>query len=201
MNDLEFLREIFKDPRLHIGIGVITKLGLANDGSILRAMVNLIPENREIVCEVGFADVNDVTFPEISDLVLVGHVDGDVDEAFIFKVLNNKEEKIPQFAQSGNSVKYARSGKKLYLGSDSKVGVGRPNVDPTSPMVLGDVMLNCLTDLMNAFLNSANVGQHALGPVILDPQVKLALQQALNKYVTTTSTNINSQIAFTERGV
>src|SRR5665213_412531 len=137
MNELEFLRDIFKDPRLHIGIGTIVQLGLSNDGSVLRALVNLLPDNRQVVGEVTFEDVNSVTLPEVDDLVLVAFCDGDPDECFIVKVINNADEPIPLFGQTGHTVKYSRAGKKLYIGSDTKVGIGRPNVEPTEPLVLG----------------------------------------------------------------
>lgn len=201
MNDLELLREIFKDPRLHIGIGTITQLGLATNGNILRVQVNLLPENRVINCEMGFSDPNDVTFPEVDDLVLVAHVDGDVDEAFVIKVLSTDEEGIPLFAQTGNSVRYARAGKKLYIGSDTKIGIGRPNVEPTEPLVLGNVAVSGLTALCNAFLNAAQIGQSGAGPVALDPSVRTALNNFVTQFLTTSSSNILSQIAFTERGV
>lgn len=201
MNDLEFLREIFKDQRLHIGIGTIVQLGLANNGNILRVMVNLLPEQRQIVAEMTFSDVNDVTFPEILDLVIVAHIDGDSDEAFIIGVVSTDEEGIPQFAQTGHSVKYSRPGKKLYLGSSSKVGIGRPNVEPTSPLVLGDVLLAGLTALVNAFLNAAQVGTNGAGPVPLDGEIVAALTLFKSTYLTTPATNINSQIGFTERGI
>ena len=201
MNDLELLREIFKDPRLHIGIGVVTQLGLATNGNILRVQVNLLPEQRAINCEMTFADVNDVTFPQLQDLVLVAHVDGDVDEAFVIKVVSTDEEGIPKFAQTGNSVKYARAGKKLYIGSTVKIGIGRPNVEPTEPLVLGNVCVSGLTALCNAFLQATQIGQSGAGPVALDPTVRTALNNFVSQYLTTASTNILSQIAFTERGV
>ncbi len=201
MNELEFLRDIFKDPRLHIGIGTIVQLGLSNDGSVLRVLVNLLPDNRQVVGEVTFEDVNSVTLPEVDDLVLVAFCDGDPDECFIVKVINNADEPIPLFGQTGHTVKYSRAGKKLYIGSDTKVGIGRPNVEPTEPLVLGAVLATGLTALCNAFLNATQIGQSSAGPVALDPAVRTALNNFVTTYITTSGTNIKSQIAFTERGV
>ena len=200
-NDLELLREIFKDSRLHIGLGVVTQLGLANDGSILRVMVNLIPENREVVCEMTFADVSIVTFPEIEDMCVVLFADGHPDDAYVIGLVNTTDEKIPLFAQTGNTVVYSRPGKKLYLGSSSKVGIGRPNVEPAEPLVLGTTLINGLTALCNAFLNATQIGQGVLGPVFLDASVRAAMVSFMSTYLSTTSTNVVSQIAFTERGV
>jgi hypothetical protein len=202
MNDLEFLREIFKDTRLHFGIGTITKLGLSMDQSTLRVMVNLLPENREILAEMTFNNIYDGEYPEINDLVLLGMADGDQDEAHVLKTLNTPQEPLPKFMQGGHTVKYSRPGQKLYLGSDTKVGIGHAGNEQSSPLVLGDVLINCVTDILNAFLtpSSGSIGQCALGPVVLDPAVTTALNNVMSKYVTTSSTNIISQIVFTERG-
>jgi len=205
LNDLETLREIFKDTRLHIGIGTIATLGLSNSGSKLRVKVNLLPENREIVAEMTFADLTTVTFPEINDLAIVAFVDGHPDEAFVIKLVNTSEEMIPLFAQAGHSVAYSRPGKKMYLGSNTKVGAGRLNVEPTEPFVLGNVQVSALTDLVNIFLQPGGVpgnpiGQCAVGPVFLDSGVRSALTLWIAQYLTTASTNIISQICFTERG-
>lgn len=201
MNELEFWRTLFKDERLHLGIGAITQLGLSKDGNTLRAQVNLLPENREVVVEVTWDDYTRVTFPEVDDLVLVGFVDGHPDDGFLFKNLSNSDEPLAAFARAGHSIYYSRPGKKAYLGSNTKVGIGRPDVEPSEALVLGQTLVAGLQALVNAFLNAAAVGQNAIvGPVTLDPGVAAALQQFVQTYLTTASSNILSTIAFTERG-
>ena len=164
-NDLEFLRDVFRDPRLHVGIGIVTKTGLSLDGNTLRVMVNLLPENRGVMAVVAWDDVLDISFPIVNDLVLVAFIDGHPDEGFMIKSITGPEEQIPKLAQAGNMVKYSRPGKKAYFGSDTKIGIARPDVDPDSPLVLGDVLLNGLNALVNAFLNASQVGQCAVGSV------------------------------------
>lgn len=200
MNDLEFLRELFKDVRLHIGIGTISQLGLSIDKSTLRVMVTLLPENRQIVATMGWSDVNQISFPVVDDLVLVAFVDGHPEEAFVIKRISTETEGIPAFAQTGNLVAYSRAGKKAYFGSDTKIGIARPNKEPTEPLVLGNVLASGLTAFVNAFLNAAQIGQHPLGPVFLDPTVRTALNNFLTTYINTSSSNILSQIGYTERG-
>ena len=200
MNDLELLREMFKDTRLHVGIGTISQLGLSLDGNTLRARVKLLPEEREINAVVSWEDVCDVSFPEVDDLVLVAFVDGDHNEAFVIKSITNKDEPIPTFAQSGHKTAYARPGKKAYFGSDTKIGIARPGVEPTEPLTLGNVLISGLTALANAFLTSPQIGQCLVGPVFLDPSVRTDLQNFMSTYLTTAATNIVSQISFTERG-
>lgn len=201
MNDLELLREMFSDTRLHIGIGTIKTLGLSKDGNTLRMMVNLLPENREIVVVKAWSDVSSITFPEVNDLVITASVDGHPDETFAISVLSTKEEPIPKFAQALHSIYYSRPGRKAYLGSDVKVGVGRPGVEPTEPLVLGNTLVSGLAALVNAFLNASQIGQSAVGPVYLDPAVRTALQNFVTTFLNTSSSNIISQIAFSERGV
>lgn len=198
--DLEFLRELFKDPRLHIGIGTIAQLGLSMDKNTLRAQVNLMPEEREVVCEVGWPDAGIISFPEVDDLVLCVFVDGDHQDGYVIKVLTTSDEPIPVFARLGHLVIYARAGKKAYLGSDTKVGIGRPGVEPAEPLVLGTVLVNGLTALINAFLNAAYIVDTPMGNGFLNPDIRTALGQFKTTYLTTSSSNIISQIAFSERG-
>jgi hypothetical protein len=200
MDELESLREIFKDVRQHVAIGVVKQAGLAQDNGSYRVQVSLLPEEREIVCFMSFADVYDVTFPEIKDLVLVAFVDGHPDDAHVIARFPASDQPIPLLARSGHSVKYARPGKKMFVGSDTKIGFARPDKDPIQPLVLGTVLQTFLTNVLNAFLNATQIGQSAMGPVMLDPGVRTQLSQYLNTYLSTASTNILSQIAFTERG-
>lgn len=201
MNDLEALREIFKDVRQHITIGVVTKIGLAKDNSVLRVQVQTLPSKMEHVAIMTFADVFDVTFPELGDLAILAYPDGELDEAHVVALVNSSEEKIPLFARTGHSVKSARVGKKLYLGSDTKVALGRPDVEPTQPLVLGTVLQTFLENFVDAILNATQIGMSAMGPVMLDPGIRAALVSYRNTYLAAASTNILSQIAFTERGV
>jgi hypothetical protein len=200
MEDLETLRAVFQDYRQHIGIGLVVKLGLANDNSLLRVQVRLLPENREIIAYMTFADVYDVTFPELNDLVIVAFANAELDEAHVISIVNSSEEKIPLFARIGHTTKYARAGKKLYLGSDTKIGIARPDKEPIQPLVLGTILKNALTDFLNDFLNAPQIGQCAVGPVFLDPTVRTNLTAHMATYITNAATNIVSQIGFTERG-
>lgn len=209
--DLELLRSIFKDVRQHIAVGVITQLGLSQSATTLRAQVKLLPEEREIVAQVGFSAVGASTgfidFPEINDLVLVAFAHDpsverpDHDDAYVIARFPSSEEPIPAFAQSGSSVVYSHPGKKMYVGSNTKVGIGRPNVEPAEPLVLGQTLVTGLTSLINSILNASQIGWHPLGPVFLDPGIRTALVNFKTTYLDTASTNILSQIGFTERGV
>lgn len=203
--DLELLRELFRDVRMHIGIGTVQQLGLAKDRSALRVLVSLLPEARPCVATMSWsaagANAGFFSFPQLEDLVIVAFSEGHPDDAYVVGRLASLDEQIPEFAASGHMVAYANAGTKLYLGSDTKIGVGRPNVEPTEPMVLGNVLNTFLQNFINAFLNAPQVGQCAVGPVFLDPSVRSNLTSYLSTYLTTASTNILSQIGYVERGV
>ena len=206
MNELELLREIFKSTDLHIGVGTITQLGISQSKAVLRVMVNLLPENRQVVAQMTFADVYSVTFPEINDLAIVLFSDGHPDNAWGVKVCNSKEEPIPLFATTGNTMISPRLGKL--------VGVGRATVTPTEPFVLGNVLLSGLTNLIARLdatlsrLQSGVICWGSLGDLSYPHPLFIsdisAIQEDLadmkEQYIDTASTNILSQIAFTERG-
>lgn len=228
--DLELLRQIFGDPRMHIGFGVIRQLGLAVDHSSLRVQVALLPEEREIIAQMSWADsgalCGDITFPEVDDAVLVAFVEGDPDHAYVIARFSSKDEPLPAFATSGHSVKYARPGKKLYLGSASKVCIARPAVEPTEPLVLGAVFqtfmstvlqklidtqaqIMALVDAFNAHTHVGNLGYLTTTPQPTDitaaTLVKTSVNTAKSAVNSQKSSPIDdgavlSQIAFTEKG-
>ncbi len=228
--DLEALRTIFGDTRMHIGFGVIRQLGLAVDHSCLRVQVALLPEEREIIAQMSWADSGalsgDITLPEVDDAVIVAFVEGDPDHAYVIARLSSKDEVLPAFATSGHSVKYARPGKKLYLGSETKISLARPAVEPTEPLVLGTVFKNfmstvltqlittqaqvmALVDAFNAHTHEGNLGYLTGTPQPTDITSATLVKTTVN----TAKSNVNSQksspiddgavlsqIAFTEKG-
>src|SRR5690606_21645799 len=116
--DLEALREIFRDNRIHIAVGVIKKMIYASDKSSLDRMVSIFPEAKEIVAQMSWEAVGPESGcffpPSVLDMVLVAIVEGDDDQAFIIKRLTSREDKIPINVVNGDVVLKALSGKKLW---------------------------------------------------------------------------------------
>lgn len=199
--DLETLRRMFSDQRVHLAVGIIKQLHLASDRSVLQVAVSVFPENREIIARMSWesvgADSGIFEFPAPGDLVLIGFAEGDVEHAFILKRLTSKEEKVPVKATEGNLV--IRAKKDAYL-SGQKVHVGKSGSAATEPLVLGLVLKTFLTNLIDSLLNAPQIGQSAMGPVMLEPQIRQDLTQFKTDFLDTASTNILSQVAFTERG-
>lgn len=213
--DLEILREIFRDKRLHFGIGTVMELGLSNDKSVLRVKVNIIPDEREAVAEMTFSDCNSVTFPEINDLVLVAFVDGDPDECFVVKTINTADEPIPAFATTGNTVVAPREGQLI--------GLTRAAVIPTEPMVLGNQLVAYLAALeghlatLITLTETFALAAQTFAGSNVDPGsafnaactvyknaidiIKTSLSTDKTQYLDTAGTNILSQLVLTERGV
>lgn len=217
--DLELLREIFKDQRLHIAIGKITQLGLSDDRSCLRVQVSILPEEREIVAMMSWeavgADAGFFMFPEINDLVIIGQAEGDHEQAFVLKRLTSREEKIPLQATNGHLVARSRAGTNAYLQSDTLAAIGKPDGPADQPMVLGNVLKTALGNLYDALTNlitkldsdpvvicSAPGQPGYIHPTLKTDidAIKASLSSDKSTFVTTASSNIVSQIAFTERG-
>lgn len=140
---LEELREIFQDDKLHMAIATVLDLELLPDRSVLMVSVNVFPENIEMVARMSWEavgpDAGDFQFPSKNDLVLVGFMDGEEDEAFVIRRLTSKEDKIPVQAITGDKVSRALTGQKNHVLSDTNVLLGRGGADPTEALVLGNV--------------------------------------------------------------
>jgi hypothetical protein len=213
---LEELRQLLKDKRLHFAMGLVEQLEISPTRSSLRVLVNMYPNvdgigpPHKLVCKVGFNIIDDEAgifmLPQVNDLALVGLVDGDEEQAFVTDFCSSAEERIPLDAMDGSLVVKARKGKPLRLLSNIKVLIqkaifgGSPNADATEPLVLGNVMKSFSDAWMNAILEAPQIGQCAVGPVFLDPDLAMSLAMIQNQYVDTASTNFLSQFAFTERG-
>lgn len=112
-------------------------------------------------------------------------------------ILGHRDGGRPNDFNQGEVVLYNEFGQAIYI-REGKIQVGSTN--SANPMVLGDILVNFLTALMNDFLNAPQIGQCAVGPVFLDPTIRTQMVAQIQQYLTTSSTNIVSQVTFTERG-
>lgn len=139
--DLELLKEIFQDERVHLKVGLILDLEVEPDRSVLRASVSLLPEGTEIIARVSWdlvgPDAGIFQFPSKNDLVMVAFTDGHEDNAFIIRRLTSKVDKIPMQAINGHLVLRALSGTKTFLNSDTEVHLTRDG-EGDEALVLGN---------------------------------------------------------------
>lgn len=202
---LEQLREMLVDQKVHLCVGSIKEIDLAKDRSALWCRVELWPGKRTVIARMTWADVGadsgTFSFPAKDDLVLVGFSEGQEDLAFVLTRLSTKSDPIPQIAATGDWVGKARIGKKAHLVSDTRINIGKGGaVQPAQALVLGNVLKEFLGNVLDALLDAPQIGQSAMGPVFLDPGVRAELVEYKETYLDQASTNILSQLAFTERG-
>lgn len=215
---LEELREIFRDQRIWISVGQIEELDPASDSHALRVKVKLYPDEISIIARYSFDNVGPssgiIAFPEEGDLVLVAFAEGDEQQAFVLKSLTSKIDKLPPRSLQGDIVIKARAGKKLNLSSDTRINIGKgATTQEAEPLVLGAILKNALTDIyakIDSVLQKLIEGPIATGnlgnPAPTDPglvesltELKTQFDADKTKYIDTVTTNIVSQIAFTER--
>lgn len=212
--DLESLREILKDNRQHVAIGMITKLDLADDRSNLKCLVKIFPEQQEYVARMTWELVGAGSglfqFPQIRDLVLVAFADGDEDQCFIIKRLTSKEDKIPVQVTGGDTALIANGGKRAWLVSDSKIFLAKGSTAPLQPIPLGTVLKTLLSDIIGKLseltqkisihTHLGNLGYPTDVPLTQDEFVTIKTFFDNKKASPVDDNAINSDLAFTEKG-
>ncbi len=113
------------------------------------------------------------------------------------KILLGHRDISPPAMEQGETVVYDAYGHQIRL-EQSAMRFG--SATSANPMVLGTETMAFFRAVINAFLDAPQVCITPLGSGVLDPSIRVALTQAVTTYITTTSTNIVSAIAFTERG-
>lgn len=214
MIDLEALRTIFQaEDRL--SLAVVQRVEIAKDLTFVRVLCRELPEENQVIARLVFPHSSQgngfFALPEADDLVLLAYTDPDTPRIIAYET--SKDDKIPAQLAKGESV----------LKASSKLHVIAPRINlskngaPTEPLVLGTVLLAYLTglharlDAVLALLQAGPLAVDSLGgncnthptlAVALDDltgQRKL-LDDLKGTYVDTASTNVVSQVSFTERG-
>mgnify|MGYP000910463729 CR=1 FL=1 len=140
-NMIEELREIFEDRRLIMSLALVRQLEVAKDRSVLRVKCTLVPDNVNIVARMSWSavgpDAGVFQFPSINDLVIVGYVDGDENQAYVISRCTSKEDKLPLQVDGGHLVMRGLSGKKTYIISNQEIQLCRGGADATEKAVMG----------------------------------------------------------------
>lgn len=220
--DLELLKDVFGDKRVHFSLAKVTKLEVVASKALARVQVTTLPEELEVVATVSFASCSQggglFNLPAPEDLGMIAYTDkteGGSQEAFWIGHLSSDDDLIPQQAVDGHLVALARPGKMAYLASDTKVLVGKGGAtDPTEPLVLGTTLVGCLNAVVtqvNALLDKLTSGPLVIcgspgTPGTTYPAlaadlaaIKAQVTNLKTQYLDTSSSNIISQTAFTER--
>jgi hypothetical protein len=228
--DLEFLKAIFGDKRVHITLATVTKIEVVPSMSLARVQCLTLPEELEIIATVGIPSCSQGAFlgglPKAKDLGVIAY--SDMEEAYWVTHLSSSDDLIPQRAVDGAVLLQASSGEDAYVTGDS-VFIGKSRlVDPTEPLVLGNVLKSALTDILadlksfvgqlKTFVDAIKtgpIGTDSLGGVAVTSPAVIAAATAFetqidtysaqldtrkSTYVTVAGSNIVSGVAFTERG-
>lgn len=158
--DLEMFKEVFKDKRSHIAVAKIKQLSVASDRSFLKCLVSIFPDQREVVARMAWAmtapDSGIVEFPAVNDLVLVAFADGENDYCFVVGRLSSKEDKLPLRAVEGHLVLKSKSGKKIWVTSNSKILLSKGDSEPTENLVLGQQLKTLLSYVLAQLADQAD---------------------------------------------
>ena len=139
---LEDLKHIFADDRLHMALGLVKKLAIPADRSVLKVSVLILPDMFEMVCTMSWESVGPdagiFQFPSVDDLVIVGYLDGHEDEAYVIRRCTSKVDRIPMQALNGHLVLRSLAGKKTFLVSDTEINLVRGDTPGDEQLVLGN---------------------------------------------------------------
>lgn len=220
--DMELLKDVFGDKRAIVTLAVVTKLEVVATKELARVQVLTLPDELEVVATVSFPSCSQgggfFNLPAPQDLGLIAYTDkteGGSQEAYWIGHLSSKDDLIPAQAAAGHLMAMARPGSKAYLASDTAVLVGKGGAaDPAEPLVLGQTLVSCLNALwaqLDTLLQTLTTGPLVIcgapgTPGVTEPglatnlaSIKTQVDQIKTQYLDTSSSNIISQTAFTER--
>lgn len=219
--DLELIRDILRDDFNHLELAVVTKIEPAADGSAVYVTADTLPGGREVIGMLAFPGVGHSSgsgdLVDLKDLVLIAFPGHEDDHACIIARFPSGEELLPKQLLEGHMVQIAKPGKKLYLGSDTRIDLSKavPGTPATEPVPLGLVLQEFMGKMIDRIekivdeitakpvvLSTAPGTPAAISPALAAAlaAVKVDLELDRSKYLTTASTNILSQLTFTERG-
>jgi len=170
--DIEAMREIFKDQRSWISVGVVKKLLLASDRSELRVKVEILDEDARIIIaivswpSVG-PDAGFITFPNVGDLALLVCPYGEDDLCTVMKFYSSKEDTIPEAAIDGDPTWKAVAGKKINVLSDTRINLADVVAAATEAVIRGKVFQTMMSTLMTDIASITVLGN--LGAVTTTP--------------------------------
>lgn len=213
MKGFNDLKEILKDDRLYIYLGIIRRLHLASDKAYLKVEIETIPEQRKIISTVTWENVGpesgDFEFPSVGDLCIICNVEGDDDQSYVIKRLSSRQDKIPNTALSGDKVNRALSGKKFWITSDSRLNLSRGDSEPMENLVLGQVFKAFASSLLTSLATFAqNAADHvhidSLGYLVSKTTIESDFLARKSEYDTLKSSPIEDQailsdLSFTEK--
>jgi len=219
--DIETIRSVLADNFNHLEFATVTKI--EPTPSCVWVTVNTFApdeeEQKEVIAMMAFPSVGHGSgsgdLVELNDLVLVAYAGKETDHATVIARFPSAEETLPAQLLAGHFVTFAKPGKNLYLGSDTKINLGKLTGEAIEPLILGLVLqefMGKMIDRVEKIIDEVSMKPVVIStapgtPALVSPAlaaalavVKVDLEADRMKYLDTVSTNILSQHAFTERG-
>ncbi len=212
--DIESLKALLHDGRVHIATGKILQLEISEDRSIWLAKVEVYPDQYEVVAQMTWGQVGPdagIFGPAIEgDMVLLAF-DQEMDEVYIISRLSSNIDTIPQQAIDGDTIIKAIAGKKAHIASDTRINIGKGEAEPTEPLVLGLELKTLLSYIFQQLIDmnteisthyhAGNLGAPTSAPTTASNFTAIGSNISGKKASPVDDNKINSDISFTEKGV
>lgn len=166
---LEEFKEIFDVDKLDMRCGLIQDLEVAQDRSVLRADVLILPEQQTMTVRMSWdlvgPDSGLYQFPSKNDLVLVAFCEDNENDGYVVKRLSTKEDKIPLQAVNGHLVLRSRNGTKTFINSDQTIHL--TNIDEgTENLLLGQVFKTAYSEHLDIDSTHDHIGNFGFNTTI-----------------------------------
>jgi len=217
---IEVFKYLMSRDDITLGVGQITEVdNPQNNGWLVK--VNVFPEEYEVVGLMLWPKSSQEP-PEVSDVVCLLMPQDNTETVLCFGAIRNANKPVHARTIGGECVLGAIQGKKTNIVSDTRVNIGRGGeTEESEPLVLGNILKSAMSDLY-ASLDRLATNLSSLNEVVTSLDSSLAggansvtlaaikadlqamtdtdLPADESEYLDTASTNIVSQIGFTERG-
>lgn len=213
--DIEGLKALLHDGRVHIASGKILQLEVAPDKSIWYAKCLVFPDEYEVIAQMTWSQVgpnSGIYGPAMADDLVLLALDQEMDQVYVIARLSSDIDLIPQQAIDGDTIVKATTGKNLHIASDTSVflGKGVDGSNPDEPIVLGSVLKQLLSDILSelddlttklaAHTHIGNLGGTTTPPDVTADITTVKTNLAALKSSPVDDDAINSDIVFCEKG-
>ena len=213
-NPLQQLKQIVQDRKLGLSLAEVRNVYVAEDRRTVEATVQVLPVGSEVVARLTWQavgpDAGAYFLPSVGDWVIVGFVDGQIDQCYILSRLTSLDDKIPMTAITGDAVLRSLKEKKTWITSEKRINLSKKDEEPTENLVLGQIFKNFMINFLDQLIKTMDtlaVETHISAPpgyLSAPPQQKaiyMAIKAELEKLKASPIEDIKilSELAFTEK--
>lgn len=206
---VDTIKEIIMQDILNFEFASVLEYSITDDRSTVYVKVKTLPDEREIIAKMMWNTLGNIELPSKDDLVVVGYIDNNIDDAFIFGTLNNNVDKIPIQSVEGDRVSISLPSKKNWIVSDTRINLARGEQEPQENLVLGQALktylvsmhekIKELSDAVSTHTHIGNVGAPTSPPKETADFVQLGADFDTIKSDNVENDTILSDLSFTEK--